>query len=160
MSDLSTALAGLRQAEKQLQWVKYAQEIINAAQSAEMLRDAAILALDKLKDEHATLTEKHDKLLASVLDLHKKEEEAARKAETEEKHLSLIEAEVLAEVTRANEIAKSLHDEFIAKLNDDLSVKQDEHDAHVLKLEETIGLLEEKKHAIEADIADLSKKWS
>lgn len=160
MSDLSTALEGLRQAEKQLQWVKFSQEIIRAAQDAEKLRDAAWVEYEKLIVDFKSLKEQHEKLRLSVSELFQKEAEAAKKAELEEKHLASVEQEVLQEVEKANETAKKLHDQFIEHLNKSMDEKQDEVDAHAAKLNESIALLEEKKSAIEADIVELSKKWS
>src|SRR5574343_14882 len=160
MSNLSSALEGLRQAEKQLQWVKYAQDIIDAAQDAENRKNAAKLEFDKLTADHKALKEQHEKLRLSVSELFQKEAEAAKKAELEEKHLASVEQEVLQEVEKANETAKKLHDQFIEHLNKSMDEKQDEVDAHAAKLNESIALLEEKKSAIEADIVEISKKWS
>lgn len=163
MSDkasLPEALEGLRQAEKQLRWITYAKEIIKAAQESEARRDAAKVECEQLVKEHKELKEQHEKLRLSVAELFSREEVAAKKAEQEEKHLASVEQEVLQEVEKANETAKKLHDQFIEHLNKSMDEKQDEVDAHAAKLNESIALLEEKKSAIEADIVELSKKWS
>lgn len=160
MSELTDALEGLRQLQRQSKWILYADAILKELEAAEAKLSQARNSYDATVAQHASILEATAAAQQHFDEVRRRENESARAADAAHQKREQAEALATESLDKANAIAKALHDEFVASLNEQLAVAQDAHQASLDKLNQEIDLLLEKKAAIEADIADLTKKWS
>ena len=157
---LASALEGLRQAEKQLQWVKFAQDALTELQNLENKKNEVKREHTSLSSEIKDLKEKKAKLSESVKELHAKEEEAAKKYATVVSELQEVNAAVEAAYSKKDAEEQEKHLKKLAALKEEWESAWLEFQDNKASLQAEIARDQEQLAKQQEALAAFKAQWS